>query len=160
MAVLKNQSRQTVIPKATLILTAILTVMMIFPLACWNHKSEEVSPSADSTEEVLPGSDDFVKVDVMPEMVWREDPVYPLEAKNHNIEGIVHIKALVKKDGTVGGTMIVKSSGNDLLDRSALTAALGNEFKPAIKDGKPVAVWISYPVQFSLEVRKGRNPGL
>jgi hypothetical protein len=29
-------------------------------------------------------------------------------------------------------------------------AAYGNRFKPGIKDGKPVACWVSYKVEFRL----------
>ncbi len=160
MAILKNQSRQVISPRSTLILTAILTVMLLLPLACWKHQKDEASPTANLSEELLPGSNEFIKADEMPEMVWLENPVYPPEAKDSKIEGVVYVKALVKRDGTVGGTMLLKSSGNDMLDRSAMEAALKNKFKPAMKDGKPVAIWVTYPVQFSLEERKGRGPGL
>ncbi len=56
------------------------------------------------------------------------------------------VQALVLKDGTVGGTRVVKSI--PLLDEVAVAAVRQWRFKPALSAGKPVAVWVAVPVKF------------
>ena len=106
---------------------------------------------ADDKTKGTPSSDDFVAVDVMPEMVYEQTPVYPEKAKAKEIEGTVWIRALVAEDGTVTKAKVQKPSGVDMLDQSALEAAYKCRYKPAEKDGKPVAVWVTYKVDFTLD---------
>lgn len=105
--------------------------------------------NADDTE-VLPGPDEFVVCEIMPEMIYTETPVYPKELKKKGTEGVVWVKALVDKNGSVVNSMIGKPSGLELLDKSALEASLKCKFKPAIQNGRPVAVWVTYKVSFTL----------
>ena len=44
-----------------------------------------------------------------------------------------------------------KSSGNKPFDKSAVKAAYKNLFKSAIKDGKPIKLWVTYKVDFLLK---------
>lgn len=106
---------------------------------------------ADDKTKVAPSSDDFVAVDVMPEMIYEQQPVYPEKAKTKEIEGTVWIRALVAEDGTVTKAKVQKPSGVDMLDQSALKAAYKCKYKPAEQDGKPVAVWVTYKVVFNLD---------
>lgn len=101
------------------------------------------------TEE-LPAIDSFVEVEVDAERVYFELPVYPRLAEQAGIEGTVWIKALVLKDGKVQKTVVYKSSGTRSLDEAALDAAKKCRFKPAIQNGRPVAVWVAWPYYFRL----------
>ena len=47
-----------------------------------------------------------------------------------------------------------KTSGHKMLDESALKAASKSRFTPAIANGKPVTVWVTYAVDFALEDKK------
>lgn len=94
--------------------------------------------------------EDFINVDKMPEMLEYVEPEYPELLKKAGIEGTVYIKAFIDKDGNVGDVKIAKSSGHEEMDRAAATAAVKAKFRPAIKDGKPVAVWVTYSVNFVL----------
>ncbi|MEW5923608.1 MAG: energy transducer TonB [Candidatus Zixiibacteriota bacterium] len=102
------------------------------------------------TEGKYPSPDEFIKVDSMPQMIENVPPIYPAAEKEARVEGIVVIKALVGKDGSVVKAMVAQSSHNDALDKSAVEAALKNKFKPAKLENKPVAVWVSYKVVFDL----------
>jgi TonB family protein len=102
--------------------------------------------------------DEFVAVDVMPEMIYQATAEYPAEAKAKGIEGKVTISLRVQIDGTVSGPKVIASSGSNLLDQSALAAAGKYRFKPALQDGKPVAVWVSFVVNFVLDSEKKQVP--
>ncbi len=102
-------------------------------------------------EEYLPLPDEFVPVEIPAEMIYEEIPDYPRLAKTAGMEAIVWVKALVGKDGNVKKAMILKSSGSKAgFDEAAVKAAYKCKFKPAIQNGRPVAVWVSYSVEFEI----------
>jgi len=144
---------------AAVLLLAAITVgaasIQIQPMAVVEQNNEISSASAieasSGDEEKLPGPDEFVPVEKMPEMVVMQPPVYPPEAKEKGIEGSVYVQSLVDKNGDVLEVKLGKTSGNKLLDKAALVSAKECKFKPGIQDGKPVAVWISYRVDFVLD---------
>jgi len=55
------------------------------------------------------------------------------------------------KKGRVRDVIILKESGaNAGFEESAIDAAMKTEWKPAISNGQPVAVWVSYKIVFTL----------
>ena len=54
----------------------------------------------------------------------------------------------------VDSRSIVESSGAPSLDEAAVKAARNTVFKPAIKDGKPVSVWVTFKIKFALDEKK------
>jgi TonB family protein len=106
----------------------------------------------------LPAEDEFVPVDKAPELLKQVAPVYPKEAEDKGITGKVIIRALIDKNGDPIQVKVGKSSGYEMLDESAVAAAKKNKYKPAVKDGKPVAVWVSYTVKFKLDDKQGSKP--
>lgn len=101
--------------------------------------------------ERLPGPEDFVPCEVMPELIHTEEPVYSDSAKANKIEGDVWVKALIDKEGKVREAQVMKTSKHRILDESAIAAALNCRYKPAMQKGKPVSIWVSYKVTFSLD---------
>jgi protein TonB len=84
--------------------------------------------------------------------VKRISPEYTPEAKAAKIQGNVMVQAVVLADGTVGEVSLIKSLDAKLrLDRQAVAAAKQWLFKPATKDGKPVAVRIRIELTFTLK---------
>jgi TonB family protein len=73
-------------------------------------------------------------------------PRYPAEALRNEWTGESTIAFLIGADGTVKEAKILKSSGHDILDEAAKDALSQCRFKPARKDGQPVASW--QPVQY------------
>jgi protein TonB len=105
---------------------------------------------ADIDKEKYPEVDEFVPVDVMPEMIQKEIPLYPARAEMEKIEGAVWIKALINKAGKVVDVRIHKSSGTNVgFEEAAVEAAYKCKFKAALQNGEPVAVWVVYKVNFS-----------
>ena len=106
-------------------------------------------PDAD---EYFPAPDQFVAVQEMPAIIKENKPIYPEVALLTNREATVWVKALVDKEGKVREARIAKSSGSNVgFDEAALAAAYNNLYKPAIQNGRPVAIWVTYPVQFKLK---------
>jgi TonB family protein len=105
-----------------------------------------------------PGPDDFVEVDKMPVMIYQSTPEYPRLARQAGMEGTVWIKSYVNEQGLVENAVVSKPSGSKAgFDQSALKSAYECKYKPAMKDGEPVAVWITYKVNFVLD---GTEAGL
>jgi protein TonB len=102
-------------------------------------------------EEYLPPPDEFVPTDELPVPINPGKPPYPELARKAGIEGRVWVKALVDKRGKVRDAIIVKESGaNAGFEEAALQHAFSITYKPAISNGQPIAVWVTYPVDFRL----------
>jgi len=76
--------------------------------------------------------------------------VYPARAIELGQQGEVLIRVRLDLDGSAAEIRLWRSSGFDLLDRSALAAVRGWHFHPAIRGGRPVAAWVEIPVRFNL----------
>jgi protein TonB len=92
----------------------------------------------------------FWKVEVKPQPVNIPVPAYPEMARQAGIEGQAVVEALVDVDGSVIDAKILKSSGNQSLDASAVGAAMKSKFTPAKQRDKAVRVWVSIPFRFTL----------
>ncbi len=143
--------------KANLVVFSILLGIAIMSIGAWAETPKKVATYVDEKED-YPSPDEFIRVERQPEMIHEEVPVYPEKAKKDEAEAIVWIKSLVNKDGEVVKSMIFKSSDSEYsFDKTALDAAYKCKFKPAVKDGKPVAVWITYCVKFTLTKEKSEE---
>ena len=75
---------------------------------------------------------------------------YPKNARENNIQGRVMVSFVVNEDGHLSDFSIAKSA-NDELDNEALKMAKSMpNWKPGTKDGKPVKVRYTIPVNFRL----------
>lgn len=75
--------------------------------------------------------------------------VYPPKARELGLEGRVIVRALVNKKGKVS-KCVVEFSDNDIFNEAAITAIKRSKYTPAIQEGKPIACWVSIPIQFKL----------
>jgi protein TonB len=78
------------------------------------------------------------------------DPPYPEQARQQGIEGTAVLKLTVGADGRPGNAVVVRSSGNTALDQAALAHVKRARFSPALKDGKAVAMTITFRIRFRL----------
>jgi TonB family protein len=78
-------------------------------------------------------------------------PLYPQEARENGYEGEVVLRVEVLINGRVGQIEIKRSSGYELLDRSALTTVKQWRFIPAKKGEVPIPLWVNIPVKFQLQ---------
>ncbi|HYJ32812.1 MAG TPA: energy transducer TonB [Candidatus Binatia bacterium] len=86
-------------------------------------------------------------VDVPPVPIDAPKPIYPQIARDAGITGRVLVEVLVKADGTVGRAWV--KSGNKILGDAAQEGLVRWRFRPAMAHGRPVAVWVEIPVNFT-----------
>lgn len=79
------------------------------------------------------------------------NPVYPEIAQEAGIEGTVIVQAFINDKGKVEETIVLKGVPNTGLDEAAAEAIRNTRFKPAKQRDRPVGVWISIPVHFTLK---------
>jgi len=82
------------------------------------------------------------------------DPGYPLELMRQNVQGTVTLAAVIHSDGTVGDVYII-SGVDDRLDEYARHALGQWKFRPAQKNGKPVALQAVVKIPFRPMKRSG-----
>lgn len=75
--------------------------------------------------------------------------VYPVLARNNNMEGDVHVSFIVDVDGRAKQIEFVESTSL-IFNAPAVEAVRKVRFKPAIRKGKAVRVRMALPVRFRL----------
>ena len=85
------------------------------------------------------------------EPIARVQPDYPPAAARVQEEGTVLVRVQVDAGGNATDVSIARRSGSRDLDRAALDAVRKWRFRPAIRDGKPVAAVAEVPVEFKLD---------
>jgi TonB family protein len=75
---------------------------------------------------------------------------YPDEARRSGSTGRVLVRLYIDDTGCAKKFEVVESAGDPTLDDAALRYAEGMRFRPALKDGKPVASEPKVPVNFAL----------
>jgi protein TonB len=85
-------------------------------------------------------------------LAYRATPLtYPAQALHTRTQGQVILKVLVDESGVPQEVAIEKSSGSNVLDRSARDQVLrGWKFEPAMVNGRAVRAWARVPVTFNL----------
>jgi protein TonB len=84
-----------------------------------------------------------------PKPVFSPDPEYSEEARKAKYQGTVVLGLVVGPDGRPRDMKVLRSLGLGL-DEKAIEAVKNWRFEPAVKDNKPVAVYISVEVDFRL----------
>lgn len=77
-------------------------------------------------------------------------PEYPDEARDHDIEGIVELVALVDTTGAVAEVHIMGGTGHAALERAATSAVLQCRYRPYKVNDVTQRVWAFFRVSFSL----------
>jgi protein TonB len=81
-------------------------------------------------------------------LVRQPKPMYPPLAKQARISGVVHLAAVISKDGTIQDLKVI--SGHPLLIPSALEAVKQWVYQPTLLNGEPVEVSTQIDVNFTL----------
>jgi TonB family protein len=102
-------------------------------------------------EKLVPPPETFTPFDEPPMQVSAVMPVYPELAQRTGLEGHVWVKAYVDKEGKVLDVIITKASPPDVgFEEAAIESARQTVWRPAISNGLPIGVWITYKVEFRL----------
>jgi TonB family protein len=84
-----------------------------------------------------------------PKKIKHVAPVYPPEAQESRLQGIVILEALIDPDGKVATARVIR--GVNGLDDAAVDAVLQWEFTPTLLNGQPVPVIMTVTVNFTLQ---------
>jgi len=106
----------------------------------------QASGSAGQSQATEPQTLD--ETSVAPRVIKQARPKYPKAAFDKKIQGEVVIEFLIDTKGRVAKTRIVQSVPG--LDEAAVECLKKWRFKPAVKDGKPVAVIARAPIVFKI----------
>jgi TonB family protein len=100
-------------------------------------------PPADGTKRITIGGN--VQ---QAKLISQPKPVYPPLAKQARISGVVHLSALINKDGNVANLAVI--SGHPLLIPSALEAVQKWVYQKTLLNGEPVEVMTQIDVNYTL----------
>lgn len=89
-------------------------------------------------------------VDKAPQPLRKLPPRYPLAAQERGVEGEVLLKVLVGKDGSVKRVLVEKAKPAGVFENAARATIRKWRFRPASFRGKPVQVWVSQTISFTL----------
>lgn len=127
------------------------TVVALYDDVTVERWARGVSPAG-----ARPDTTDVLEVaDVQPELIGglegiQNRLVYPELQARAGVEGQAIVQFIVGTDGRVQDPQVVRSAGNDGLDRAALEAVRLSRFTPARDGGEPVRVRFAVPVTFRL----------
>jgi protein TonB len=102
-----------------------------------------VPPAADGTKRITIGGNAQ-----QAKLIRQPRPVYPPLAKQARISGVVHLAAVIGKDGNVINLAVI--SGHPLLIPSALEAVQLWVYQPTLLNGEPVEVSTQIDVNYTL----------
>ena len=123
--------------------------LAILPLSIQGVEQRSSPPDAAKSEDYIPKPDEFIPVDTQPVSISQPQPKYPEAVRKAGLEGTVYIYILVDKIGKVRDVQVNK--GPEVFHEAAKEAAWKSAWKPATRAGKPVAVWVAYPIRFTLK---------
>jgi TonB family protein len=90
-----------------------------------------------------------------PVLVYKPLFIYPRTAQENNLTGKVHLILKIDKGGKVDSVLLDKSSGYDILDKSAMAFVKQFKYKPAESNGRPVQFYMKQIVNYYLVERNG-----
>jgi len=76
-------------------------------------------------------------------------PDYPVDMRRENISGTATVRFIITHDGRVIDVTVVQASHPSFGDAAASAVARW-KYSPAIKDGQPIACYLSVPVVFDI----------
>jgi TonB family protein len=105
-----------------------------------------VPPSEPASPDAV--VDEGQALDEEPVPVRQVPPSYPPYAREARIEGTVVLHVLVGELGNVEAVKVIQPIAG--LNEEAVKAVKQWVFKPALKDGHPVAAWLRVPLIFHI----------
>ena len=106
---------------------------------------ESAEPAqATGASEIPPTGGDITP----PRVVKQTRPKYPQDAFDQKIEGEVVIEVMIDTKGRVTNTRVIKSVPG--LDKAAVDSLKKWRFRPALKNGIPIAFRAHLPVSFKI----------
>lgn len=112
----------------------------------------EIQDEAATDGDVIGGNEIYEISDIhaMPVLLNLNDvqPDYPDVAKKAGLTGRVILKFKINVDGSVSDVHVLE--GDEIFRQPAIDAVTRFRYKPAERDARPVAVWMTMPFKFVL----------
>ena len=83
-----------------------------------------------------------------PTRIGGPPPVYPPEAREARVQGVVIVEATISPTGEVSDVEVLRSV--PLLDEAAVAAVRQWRYEPTLVDGEPVSILMTVTVNFAL----------
>lgn len=110
-----------------------------------------VDPVLSERDSLSANAPQGAKVDRLPKpLPNNREPRYPDELRRRQIEGRVMLRVVIGLDGSVDDVQIELTSGQPLLDESALAAIRTWKFEPARQGQRAVRFEVRIPVNFRI----------
>ncbi len=131
-------------PEIFLIISALLLV------CCSSSKKAHSSGNV----EIESGDNVQVIIEELPAIIGGQEAleqklVYPKDAKENGIEAVLDAKVSVSKTGKIENIAFDSEYGYGL-ENAAANALRRVDFKPGVRNGKPIRMVITIPVKFEL----------
>ena len=140
----KKRTRMTGYLKYALFAPLAAALLLVSNISCTSNSKEEALQVCDQMPEFPGGMGECMKY-------LSQNILYPAQAMEKSIQGRVIIQFVVKKDGSISDTKVVKSV-DPLLDKEALRVINAMpKWKPGMHEGKAVNVKYTIPVAFKLQ---------
>ncbi|HJU08519.1 MAG TPA: energy transducer TonB [Rhodanobacteraceae bacterium] len=85
-----------------------------------------------------------------PQVVSAAAPDYPIEAARNHQSGYATVEFTVNPDGSVSNAHVINANPPRVFNSAAIQAVSRSKFKPALKDGQPVASTLQRRIDFNL----------
>ena len=112
---------------------------------------DEVPPAEEEIFEVVEQDAEFPGGQAALLKYIRENTKYPSIALEQDLQGVVILRFVVERDGSVGEVQVKKSLSAEC-DREAIRVVKSlPRFIPAKQSGRPVRKWFTVPVRFMIQ---------
>lgn len=94
---------------------------------------------------------DAEEVDVIPMVLDRKKPRYPMRARRLGITGRVEVRFLVDSSGAVKRIEILRAEPPGIFEKSVEKALKKWRFRPGVRSGHKVPTWMKTTINFELQ---------
>jgi protein TonB len=107
-----------------------------------------VAPAAPPATPAAPIAPSQANTNPVP--IGKPSAPYPIDALRNGESGTVLLRVTVGPDGAPYGIALARTSRSRSLDRAAMSAVRNWRFRPAMRNGQPVAATVQIPVSYDL----------
>ncbi len=128
----------------------------LFEIPAGYTLSDDLAADATASAKNTPRSSVPKRLDVSSsiqtaKLLTRVQPQYPEDARKNGIEGIVKLRAILDRDGSVQQIRVI--SGNSSLAKAAAEAVQLWRYQPTLLNGEPVEVETAIQITFMLKTQ-------
>jgi hypothetical protein len=119
---------------------------------CWALGTTSPNTNSVASKDTMTVDSSLNNVVILPQITYRAEPAYPQKALDSGITAIVQITAFVDSTGYVARVITdsCTTPGYGFED-AATVAAYQSRYQPAWRMGRPIGMWVTYKMRFTLK---------